>query len=155
MIDLRPIRFIARPCRPAAASGRGFVGVVVLAALLATLGGGCEMPDLARGSRERILAEASAAAERREKFLAEGDPQAVRWLLANRIGSGMTRDDVEETLGQHGERVYEDDWLKSGTLGVLQTDEAYRWGPDSAGQTYYLFFRDDRLVNHNPAEYRD
>jgi hypothetical protein len=128
---------------------------LVLAACFALPGMGCEMPDLAQGSRERVLAKASAASDRRERFLADGDAQAVRWLLANRVGSGMTRDEVNDALGQHGERVYDDDWLKSGTPGVLGTDHAYRWGPDSDGQTYYLFFRDDRLVNHDPAEYRD
>jgi hypothetical protein len=155
MTDPRPLRPTAFPRRLPADNRRGLVGAAVLAALLALLAAGCEMPDLARGSRERALAEASEATEHREKFIAQGDPQSVRWLLANRVGSGMTRGEVNDILGQHGERVFEDNWLKSGTSGVRETDEAYRWGPDSEGQTYYLFFRDDRLVNHDPAVYRD
>lgn len=89
----------------------------------------------------------------RERYQTERDPDALRWLLAHRIQQGMTVGDVNEALGQEGEREFDDLHLKTKGGSYRASDVAYRWGPDSRGRSVYLFFRDGRLVNFRPGEY--
>ena len=89
----------------------------------------------------------------RHQFVTEGDSQAVRWLLINRIASGMERTEVNQVLGREGDRQFDDGWIKNNGGTFRQSDKVYKWGPDSEGQSYYLVFRDDHLVNFNPEDY--
>jgi len=92
----------------------------------------------------------------REKFLREKDPEALRWLLENRIHSGMTVGDVDQIIGENGEREYKDRWIKSDGEGNYRaSDRVYRWGPDNLGRSIYLVFRDGQLVNFDPHAYAD
>ena len=93
-------------------------------------------------------------AEHRSRFQQEGDADALRWLLANRIASGMSLFEVAEVLGSKGERVWNDHQFKVGAGRYQETDETYKWGPDSSGSSVYLVFRDGNLVNYDPRQYR-
>ena len=89
----------------------------------------------------------------RERFVTEGDSQAVRWLLKNSIAIGMELNDVNQILGQKGVRQFDDGWIKNHGGTFRQSDNVYKWGPDSEGKTYMLVFRDDHLLNFNPDDY--
>jgi hypothetical protein len=89
----------------------------------------------------------------RDRFVTEGDSQAVRWLLKNRIASGMELHDVNQILGQKGARQFDDGWIKNNGGTFRQSDRVYKWGPDGEGKTYMLVFRDDHLVNFNSDDY--
>jgi hypothetical protein len=39
------------------------------------------------------------------------------------------------------------------TLTARQGDATFKWGPDRAGRSIYLIFRDDHLVNFDPHEF--
>ena len=89
----------------------------------------------------------------RDRFVTEGDSQAVRWLLKNRIAGGMELNDVNQILGQRGVRQFDDGWIKNHGGTFRQSDQVYKWGPDSDGKAYMLVFRDDHLLNFNPDDY--
>jgi hypothetical protein len=91
----------------------------------------------------------------RQRYLTNRDPEALRWLMGNAIQQGMTVGDVSEALGQEGEREFDDHRLKTGGHHYRATDVAYRWGPDSNGHAVYLFFRDDKLLNFDPEQFRE
>lgn len=89
----------------------------------------------------------------RSRFQQERAQDAARWLLANRVRQGMSPGDVAEVFGEAGERVHEDEWLKSG--GQYQVgDETYKWGPDDHGTSYYLMFRGGKLANFDAEQFR-
>jgi len=92
--------------------------------------------------------------ESRLLYLKEGDPQAMRWLLGHRLETGMTLADVNKVFGQVGVEETNDSWIKKNNARYRRNDETYRWGPDSQGQSVYLVFRDDQLVNFDPTEFR-
>jgi len=102
---------------------------------------------------EELEAETDKAEQERQRYRTEHDPQAIRWLLANRVRQGMTLEQVNRILGEDGQRLYNDAHLKNRTTGTRLTDVTYQWGPDSDGQVYVLFFRNDRLLNFNPGDY--
>ncbi|WP_237227963.1 hypothetical protein [Rubinisphaera sp. JC750] len=86
--------------------------------------------------------------EKREDYLAEHSPEALRWLVVNRLKNGMSRADVNTVIGEDGERVFNDaDILASEGAHYRSDDMVYRWGPDSDGNVYLFVFRDDHLVN--------
>lgn len=91
-------------------------------------------------------------AVQRSRFMEEKSPESVDWILANALRQGMTTTEVGSAFGEDGERIYDDEWLKCGNL-YQRTDETYRWGPDSAGRSVYLVFRDGTLVNYDPDQY--
>lgn len=140
-------------------SGRcGFFACAALAVLAAV---GCESvlrtiklpggpPTIAE-----LRAEAQLADKQRKRFRRALDPAAFRWLLANRVRSGMTLGEVNRELGQDGNRRYEDAQFKARNIGVQRTDETWEWGPDKEGTTYILFFRNDRLTGFDPSQYDD
>lgn len=96
---------------------------------------------------------APRVAEEREKYQVHHDGQSLNWLLAHRVHTGQSVAEVSGILGEEGERYWNDTALKNGGA-YLQTDEGYRWGPDSNGRSVILFFRDGKLVNFNPDEFR-
>jgi hypothetical protein len=90
----------------------------------------------------------------RSEFQREGSPTAIRWLKGHRIKPGMKRQDVNAIVGTDGERVYEDSRYKSRGGFYRATDETYKWGPDNEGGSHLFVFRDDRLVNYDPKNFR-
>ena len=130
----------------------------LLAAALFSLTAGCETPagpQFQWWSSHRLDEPAQKAAEHRRQFQQQGDAESFRWLLGNAIASGMTLSDVEHALGSEGERVWDDQKFKTGGAGrYQQTDETYKWGPDSGGSSAFLVFRDEKLVNYDPKAYR-
>ena len=87
----------------------------------------------------------------RDAFVQSNDHEAFYWLLSNRVQSGMLKAEVEQALGQAGEIETDPRYYKKETH--QPTDAAYRWGPDSKGNTVVLFFRDGRLSNFNPRDF--
>ncbi len=89
----------------------------------------------------------------RDDFQLHRDHKALYWLLANRIQTGMQLHEVEQVLGEPGERETDMSRLKSD--GVYQTtDLVYKWGPDQTGHSVVLFFRDGHLVNFNRDSFK-
>ena len=93
-------------------------------------------------------------AEHRQKFVQERDPEALRWLLSHRVHNEMSVEEVSQVLGESGERRHDDRDYKTNGGYYQLTDVAYQWGPDRRGRTVILFFRDGKLVNFDPAEFR-
>jgi hypothetical protein len=90
----------------------------------------------------------------RRRFIEERDPAAMRWLLANRVRTAMTVDEVSDVFGEPGIREQGDRWIKSSNGLYHEGDQIYKWGPDTDGHTIYLAFRDGHLVNFEPDEYK-
>ena len=91
-------------------------------------------------------------AEFRQKFVAERDPAAFKWLLAHRIHNEMSVAEVSSVLGESGERRFDDREYKTNGGNYHTTDVGYQWGPDRTGHTVVLFFRDGKLIHFDPAE---
>ncbi|MGH7202765.1 MAG: hypothetical protein ACREJB_19320 [Planctomycetaceae bacterium] len=90
----------------------------------------------------------------RREYQESRSREAIRWLLANRVDNGLSIRDVNRMLGEQGRREKGDLWLKRNGGQYRATDEAWQWGPDADGRTYYLIFRDGQLVNFDPRQYR-
>jgi hypothetical protein len=67
----------------------------------------------------------------------------------------MSPEEVAGILGAPGEPIHDDQWLKSEGSLYQVGDDTLRWGPDSAGQSYFLMFRSGKLVNFDHREFRD
>lgn len=91
----------------------------------------------------------------RERFQTDRDPAALDWLLANAIDAGMSLGEVEQILAEEGQRVRDDRWVKTNGGYYRSGDVVYKWNPDSSGRSIYLVFREDKLVNFNPDEFKD
>ena len=91
--------------------------------------------------------------EHRRDFQSTRDPADLRWLLANRISSGMSVSEVGRIVGEEGRRVYDDNWIKKGGGYYQSGDEAWKWEQDRNGQSLILVFRESRLVNFDPSDY--
>jgi hypothetical protein len=74
--------------------------------------------------------------------------------MAHSLNNGMTVQEVERALGDAGERIYDDVELKSHHGEFLHTDIAYKWGPDTDGNSAVLFFREGRLIQYSPENFR-
>ena len=106
-------------------------------------------------SASQLQAQSLEEDKMRREFQETRNPAAIRWLLANRVKQGMSVGEVNGVLGCDGKRRYEDAQFKSRNIGVLASDETYAWGPDHDGSPYMLFFRNDHLVNYDPAQFAD
>jgi hypothetical protein len=117
----------------------------------------CE--GLREGSVGGLFALPDAESEQREEqhhrtsYQTDRDPDALRWLLANRITTGMMVADVNNVLGEEGQREFNDRRFKTNDGLYRIGDTVYRWGPDSSGTSLYLVFRNDRLINFEPRDY--
>ena len=111
------------------------------------------MPDLSSmfGTNSSVRDEE----EHRQKYQSNRDPAELRWLLANRISSGMTVSEVGRVIGEEGRRVYDDSWIKTGSGYYQSGDEAWKWEQDRNGQSLILVFRDGNLVNFDPTAYQE
>jgi hypothetical protein len=131
------------------------LGVIALAATGCLLAG-CESFDTsdewwaAITERDRPVDPREETYRRR--FQVDGDPEAMQWLLANRVQNGMSVNDINQVLGDEGEREFNDQFLKSNGGTYRASDVIYRWGPDKTGRSVYLGFRDGHLANFNPDE---
>jgi hypothetical protein len=134
---------------------RCMTGMLLLT--VACLSAGCE---LAR-SQTWLFPESKSQAtsdeqKQRTKFQTEQSSEAVRWLLSHRVRQGMSQQDVALIIGEDGAPVDADAWIKNDASSGYQVgDETCRWGPDDKGNSYYLVFREGKLVNFDPAEFRD
>lgn len=128
-----------------------FVRWTVLAACLA---GGCESVRSPMGGMFGGSGDKELVAEKQTAYRLEGDAAAIRWLLAHRIESGMTLDEVEAELGTDGEPVHGAAFKNKGGTRFQVTDSVYKWGPDAKGDAYYLVFRDERLLNFDRRQFR-
>jgi hypothetical protein len=135
-----------------------FPKIVSLTAISLIVGSGCTMlheagvPGLSGYVKKD---EAAIARERfqREKFTQDRDHEALFWLLSNRLDNGMELSHVEDVLGGPGELSTDQKFLKS--EGIHRTtDSAFKWGPDNKGRSVILFFREGRLSNFDPKDYR-
>ena len=117
--------------------------------------GSIEQTSLARmlpfGNKTNVSPQET---EQRQKFMNERDPDAFRWLLSHRIHTEMTPEQVAHVLGESGERRFDDREYKTNGGFYQTTDVGYQWGPDRKGHTVVLFFRDGKLINYDPAEFR-
>jgi hypothetical protein len=89
----------------------------------------------------------------RSRFQIDRDPESLNWLLAREVHNGMSVA-VNEVLGESGEEVEHAGEMKRGGGQYQQTDVGYKWGPDTNGRSVVLFFREGKLVNFDPEEFR-
>ena len=139
-------------------------GTVTAAFLAMLLGAGVWLPGCASidledpdplglfPAQERFTT--GEAQEYRSQFQIEQDPKAMTALLAHLVENGMTVAAVNDALGESGERYHDDQELKKNAGQYQQTDIAFKWGPDSNGRSVILFFRDGKLINFDPADFR-
>ncbi len=91
----------------------------------------------------------------RQNYQSTRDPDDLRWILANRISSGMSVSEVGRMIGEEGRRLYDDTWIKQGGGHYQSGDEAWKWEQDRNGQSLILVFREGRLVNFDPSAYAE
>lgn len=125
--------------------------------LVGALSIGCETSGwtrkLERAFSSRPHSTSAEEEHYRNKYVGNHDRQALYWLLRHRIDAGMPYGDVCRVLGEEGVRETRDNWIKTNGGNYQLGDDAYAFGPDSDGQTLYLVFRDDKLVNFDPTEF--
>lgn len=125
--------------------------------LLCALVAGCEsMPTVALSELTFGSGEAMQKQEEqhRRKYQESRDPEARDWLFANVVTSGMSRSEITRILGEEGRRVYDDGRFKNDGGHYQMDDEVWKWGPDSKGHSVFLVFRDGKLANFDPNEFR-
>ena len=130
----------------------------LLSACLAVMAlAGCESPSWTRTLNESFQAsdknEPRTEEEHRREYIATRSRKSMRWLLANRVRPGMSYQEVCHVLGEEGERET-DRAFKTGGVNVRLDDDVYSFGPDSENRALKLFFREDRLINFDPDEFR-
>ena len=130
------------------------VTVILLLVLAGCEGGPAESINGLRSASGRSSDEKTES-EYRKDYQTDRDPEALGWLLANRIRQGMGVGEVNEVLGQDGTREFDDQKLKAGNPAYRADDISYRWGPDSGGRAIYLLFREDKLLNFDPQQFAD
>lgn len=119
--------------------------------LSASLAIGCGSPPVLPGFAREDVSQQDVV-RYQQRFLIDGAPEALDWLLAHRIENGMSVDEVSEVLGDTGEKLEQDGQYKNNGGLYQTTDQGYRWGPDRKGRSVTLFFRDGRLVHFDPDE---
>ena len=129
---------------------------LALAACLAFAG--CESPAWIRNLNDSFYSSRSGTPEEEERhrtaYLESGDRASMRWLLSHRIEAGMNYDAVCKVLGVQGSPERNDRAIKTGGGNYQLGDEIYSFGPDSQGSSVYLAFREGRLVNFDPSQFR-
>lgn len=120
---------------------------------------GCESPGWVRSLKESFSmsgdAEYRLEEKHRREYQANHDKSSLRWLLAHRIDTGMSYGEVCQVLGEDGEQEHVDRWLKTKGSTYRLDDVIYRFGPDNEGHSYYLGFREDKLINYDREHFRD
>jgi len=117
---------------------------------------GCESTSLNSSFLEtlagRPVVSEKEAAQRRAAYIEHHNREDLYWLLQNCVTTGMGVHEVAGVVGETPELEPHSQWLKQADFRV--DDKVYKFGPDSQGQSVYLLFREGRLINHNPDEYR-
>lgn len=114
--------------------------------LLGLLGGCVQVSEWLGGSFDSESKQAEVMRHRQE-YLVSRSPEALRWLVSNRLKNGMSKSEVDALIGESGEREFNDKEVL-GQGGPYRSDDlVYRWGPDSEGNSYLFVFRDDSLLN--------
>ena len=116
---------------------------------------GCETANLAKLFEPQPVPDFKAEETNRRDYQSTRSRKALRWLLANRIQPGLSYREVCTMLGEEGIQEYNANWLKTKGGNYRIDDTAYKFGPDDKGQSVYLVFRDDCLVNFNADSFRD
>lgn len=91
----------------------------------------------------------------RQIWQSQRQPAAIRWLLSTQIRNGLTLEEVNQRLGDTGEKEQNTREFKREGDGFLVDDELYRFGPDREGEVYYLGFREGKVVNFEGDNYAD
>lgn len=135
-----------------------FYGIFVLPLLV--ISSGCQLVDAYIPGYTTWTATAAKEAqeleqEHRKRFQLEGDPESIRWLKANRLKQGMPLGDVNQILGMDGTPVSDRRRFIEKNSLYQNSDRLYKWGPDSRGNSHFLVFRNDRLVNYDPKEFQE
>ena len=89
----------------------------------------------------------------RSNYQETRSPADLQWLMRNCVESGMTPTEINGVLGEQGQRVYDDDWIKTRGGHYQSGDDTWKWGPDRKGNSVYLVFRGSKLVNFRPDEF--
>ena len=122
------------------------------------IGAGCGVFQEANRLGKNVFADSGTRTREdelyRKQYQIDRDPAAMQWLLANRIEPGMSVANVNQVFGETGEREYNDRQIKTGSGFYRTSDTVYRWGPDNQGRSVYLVFREERLFNFDPNEFR-
>lgn len=127
---------------------------LIAAMLLAACGcGSLERPQFPGLGAPAGTNSAKEEEDYRTRYQTQRDPEALAWLLANRLQTGMSLQEVERVLGEDGVREANDLWIKTGGGHYRAGDVIYHWGPDNEGKRVYLGFREELLVNFDPREY--
>jgi len=130
---------------------------VVLFAIAVAVG--CESPDWTRSLNDSYAQQerpsSKSEEQHRQDYQATKSHEALRWLLANCVRTGMSYNQVCQVLGvEDGTLETHDRQLKSGGGNYRVDDEMYGFGPDTKGKTVYLAFRENRLVNFDADQFR-
>lgn len=89
----------------------------------------------------------------RQAYQKSRDPDDLKWLLANRIHSGMSVREVGRTIGEKGRHLNDDNWVKKGGGYYQSGDKTWKWAQDRNGQSLILVFREGKLVNFDASAY--
>lgn len=131
--------------------------VLALLAVTATSACGCSsISNSGTGGFASLLNSESRQREEerhRSRYQEERSPADLNWLMRNCVESGMTPSEINGVLGEHGQRVYDDDWIKNRGGHYHAGDDTWKWGPDREGNSVYLVFRGNKLVNFDPNEF--
>ncbi len=132
----------------------GLIGAWFLTLALA----GCESAEWTRTLNESFNGTAPSGPrneeDHRREYIATHSRKSMRWLLGHCVKTGMSYAEVCRVMGEEGERETKDRWLKTTGMNVRVDDEVYAFGPDSDGRILYLFFREDRLINFDPSDFK-
>jgi hypothetical protein len=119
---------------------------------------GCESPEWTRSLNDSFSAAEKTGPkteeEHRREYVATHSHESMRWLLSHRVQTGMSYNQVRHVLGEDGTLETGDRKLMTGGGNYRVGDEMYAFGPDSKGKTVYLAFRENRLVNFEPSEFK-
>jgi hypothetical protein len=119
---------------------------------------GCESPEWTRSLNDSFAHQDKPSAkteeQHRQEFQETKSHESMRWLLAHCIHTGMSYNEVCRIMGEDGNLETQDRQLKSGGGNYRIDDEMYGFGPDSKGKTVYLAFRENRLINFDPEQFR-
>lgn len=119
---------------------------------------GCESPSWTRSINESFGANEKSGPrteeQNRQEYADTHSRESLNWLLSHCIKPGNSYKQVCQTLGEEGTREPNDRLRKAQGNTYRIDDEVYAFGPDSKGRTLYLAFREDRLVNFDPEEFK-
>lgn len=125
--------------------------------LLALLASGCETPGWAERLDEAFTPAPKVTPQdveqHRTRYFKSRDREELYWLLRHEVESGMSYEDVCHAIGQNGVPEKHDTWVKTNGGNYQLGDHVYAFGPDNQGQTVYLVFRENKLVNFDPTEF--